>query len=46
MSTFGGVKQTLGQAPEMTLMTDSVEKVASLKSLQIRQNANDIFDLR
>jgi hypothetical protein len=28
------------------MVADSVEKVASLKSLQICQNTNDIFDLR
>ena len=36
--------QRIVTARPMSLMVDSVEKVASLESLQICQNANDIFD--
>jgi hypothetical protein len=32
--------------PKAPLLTDSVEKVASLKSPKISRNANDVFDRR
>jgi hypothetical protein len=41
---LGGVKQTSKLKLSLLLVTDTVEKVESLTSLQICQNTNDIFD--